>query len=42
MLGQLTSEELELKEAYDAFDRTVKAMGNLSGKALPKDGRGHL
>jgi len=31
-----------LKETYDAFDRTVKAMGNLSGKSLPKDGRGHL
>ena len=41
MLGQITTEELELKVAFDTFDGIVSQMG-LSSKALPKSARGHL
>lgn len=41
MLGQITTEELELKVAFDTFDGIVAQMG-LSNKILPKGARGHL
>ena len=42
MLGQITTEELELKETYDTFDRLFEESGKVSNKALLTRARGHL
>ena len=41
LLGQVTTEELELKVGFDKFDEIAAQMG-LSNKILPKSARGHL